>query len=50
MTNCTKKNVYIIGHRNPDTDSVVSAVGGIAVLLGSYMIMAAVNAFLAKKQ
>lgn len=25
MTNCTKKNVYIIGHRNPDTDSVVSA-------------------------
>ena len=32
------------------TDSIVSAVGGIAVLLGSYMIMAAVNAFLAKKQ
>ncbi|MCR4712882.1 MAG: putative manganese-dependent inorganic diphosphatase [Treponemataceae bacterium] len=25
MINCTKKNVYIIGHRNPDTDSVVSA-------------------------
>ena len=32
------------------TDSAVSAVGGIAVLLGSYVIMAAVNAFLAKKK
>ena len=32
------------------TDSAVSAVGGIAVLIGSYVLMAAVNAFLAKKQ
>ena len=32
------------------TDSAVSAVGGIAVLLGSYVIMAVVNAFLAKKK
>ena len=32
------------------TDSAVSAVGGIAVIIGSYAILAAVNAFLAKKQ
>ena len=32
------------------TDSAASAVGGIAVLIGSYVLMAAVNAFLAKKQ
>ena len=31
------------------TDSVVSAAGGIAVLVGSYLILAAVNAFLDKR-
>ena len=32
------------------TESTVSAIGGIAVIIGSYAIMAAVNAFLGKKQ
>ena len=32
------------------TESAVSAIGGIAVIIGSYAIMAAVNAFLGKKQ
>ena len=31
------------------TDSALSAVGGIAVLIGSYVLMAAVNAILAQK-
>ena len=31
-------------------DSTGYAVGGIALLIGSYMLMAAVNAYLAKKQ
>ena len=31
-------------------ESTVSAVGGIAVIIGSYAILAAVNAYLGKKQ
>ena len=27
MSNAMEKTVYIIGHKNPDTDAVVSAVG-----------------------
>ena len=31
-------------------DSLVSAVGGVAVLVGSYLVMAAANRYLEKKR